>query len=373
MATREIHPSPITMKEYISIKIISIAVLLQTIAYGAVPDPNLPKSKALLEQRVLSLTQEASRLAAEQEKLKNFEAQIKDIQSKLDKTEYPSKADLNKIVLELRTKWQAIVDSKPEVIIDAGHAEYDNFKAAVDAAETKFNALYAPLSEIRRTSRNSINRRFFFDEPAPTTTTTSADEVQKITDQYLGKFLRNREIPPTTELSSFVTEYMNEGWKRSRITDNVVASISSSIDKFSASLDKSNDIKTDIATAITQLLSVIPTSITGLKKQADDIDKALTDIDIKLGVNAASTDRQLIVAVYCMIGALVILFISVRFQNTEIAGKIIENRSLVEVISMAFLLLTIIILGTGEKMPKEAIGTVLGSIAGYIFGRRSGG
>lgn len=36
---------------------------------------------------------------------------------------------------------------------------------------------------------------------------------------------------------------------------------------------------------------------------------------------------------------------------------------------MAFMLITIIILGTGEKNSEESVGTLLGSIAGYIFGR----
>ncbi|MCX7105777.1 MAG: hypothetical protein NTU70_10955 [Methylococcales bacterium] len=48
-----------------------------------------------------------------------------------------------------------------------------------------------------------------------------------------------------------------------------------------------------------------------------------------------------------MIAALVVLFVSVGFFNQSIAEKMIENRSLVEVMSMAFILLTIIILGTG--------------------------
>ncbi|MNJ79689.1 hypothetical protein D3C77_777860 [compost metagenome] len=36
---------------------------------------------------------------------------------------------------------------------------------------------------------------------------------------------------------------------------------------------------------------------------------------------------------------------------------------------MAFMLITIIILGTGEKLSKEILGTLLGTIAGYVFAR----
>jgi hypothetical protein len=36
---------------------------------------------------------------------------------------------------------------------------------------------------------------------------------------------------------------------------------------------------------------------------------------------------------------------------------------------MAFMLITIIILGTGEKLSKEILGTLLGTIGGYVFAR----
>ncbi len=36
---------------------------------------------------------------------------------------------------------------------------------------------------------------------------------------------------------------------------------------------------------------------------------------------------------------------------------------------MAFMLITIIILGTGEKISEEHPGSLLGTVAGYIFGR----
>lgn len=83
-------------------------------------------------------------------------------------------------------------------------------------------------------------------------------------------------------------------------------------------------------------------------------------------------DQKLAFAIWFMIGALVILFISLRAFSDELTKAIIENRTLVEVVSMAFMLLTIIILGTGKKIGTETLGTLLGTIAGYIFGRRTG-
>ena len=48
--------------------------------------------------------------------------------------------------------------------------------------------------------------------------------------------------------------------------------------------------------------------------------------------------------------------------------KIVYNAR--QVITVAFLLLTVIILGTSGKLAAESLGTLLGTIAGYIFGRK---
>lgn len=87
---------------------------------------------------------------------------------------------------------------------------------------------------------------------------------------------------------------------------------------------------------------------------------------------ASALNQGLVYSIYGMILALVVLFISLRFFPVEIASRMIQDRSVVEVMSMAFILLTIIILGTGEKIGQETLGTLLGTIAGYIFGRKMG-
>ena len=87
-------------------------------------------------------------------------------------------------------------------------------------------------------------------------------------------------------------------------------------------------------------------------------------------------NEGLVNAIYLMIGALLLLFAVLRFFTPDIARELIVRRSLVEVIGIAFMLITIIILGTGEKLTAEILGTLLGTIAGYLFARtvqRNGG
>lgn len=82
-----------------------------------------------------------------------------------------------------------------------------------------------------------------------------------------------------------------------------------------------------------------------------------------------STDIRLVYAVYGMIAVLLCLFLGLKVFSDDVAKSLIVNRSLVEVVGMAFMLITIIILGTGEKLSKEILGTLLGTIAGYVFAR----
>lgn len=81
------------------------------------------------------------------------------------------------------------------------------------------------------------------------------------------------------------------------------------------------------------------------------------------------TDQSLVYAVYGMIAVLLLLFLSLKVFTDEVAKALIERRSLVEVVGMAFMLITIIILGTGQKISNEILGTLLGTIAGYVFAR----
>jgi hypothetical protein len=83
----------------------------------------------------------------------------------------------------------------------------------------------------------------------------------------------------------------------------------------------------------------------------------------------AAVDQRLVIAVYLMIGAAVALFLALWILPAGVAELVVKRRSLVEIIGTAFMLVTVIILATGNHLSKEILGTLLGTIAGYIFGR----
>jgi hypothetical protein len=115
---------------------------------------------------------------------------------------------------------------------------------------------------------------------------------------------------------------------------------------------------------------------TAIKKRTDE----RTRLDQELGslshqeTKKDQRDSNLTLAIFFMIGVLFAIYLATRLFPKEVQARIVESRTLVEVVGMAFLLLTIIILGTGEKIDRPVVGTLLGSIAGYIFGQnvRSG-
>lgn len=65
------------------------------------------------------------------------------------------------------------------------------------------------------------------------------------------------------------------------------------------------------------------------------------------------------------------LFASLLLFPQRVVIEIIRERLLIELLSMAFLLLTIIVLSVGGALKAEALGTLLGTIAGYLLGRRT--
>lgn len=86
----------------------------------------------------------------------------------------------------------------------------------------------------------------------------------------------------------------------------------------------------------------------------------------------SSIDTMMTYAVYAMIVSIPLMFLTLRFFEKDLAKKIVDERVLIEVLSMGFLLLTVIILGTGRYLDTQALGPILGTIAGYIFGRKTG-
>ena len=49
---------------------------------------------------------------------------------------------------------------------------------------------------------------------------------------------------------------------------------------------------------------------------------------------------------------------------------LVSSRMFIEIVATAFLMLTILMLGVGGQLSAEILGTLLGTLGGYLLGRR---
>lgn len=79
-------------------------------------------------------------------------------------------------------------------------------------------------------------------------------------------------------------------------------------------------------------------------------------------------------AVFCMIGVILFAFAAMLYlglKKESALVTLVKHRVAIEVIGLGFLLLTIIILGSGKLLAPEGTAALLGTIAGYIFVRKA--
>lgn len=107
--------------------------------------------------------------------------------------------------------------------------------------------------------------------------------------------------------------------------------------------------------------------VTQARKSA--IEAALSDRDS--GLNQFQINQYLVYAVYGMVISIVALFVLLRWYPDSLTELIVEQRVFVEILSMGFLLLTVIILGSGKLITGEGLAGLLGTIAGYIFAKKT--
>ncbi len=99
------------------------------------------------------------------------------------------------------------------------------------------------------------------------------------------------------------------------------------------------------------------------------LEKALGTRDAVL--NQYQINQLLVYAVYGMIASIIGSFILLRVYPSSLTGLVLEQRIIVEVLSMGFLLVTVIILGSAKIITGEGLAGLLGTIAGYIFVKKT--
>jgi hypothetical protein len=128
-----------------------------------------------------------------------------------------------------------------------------------------------------------------------------------------------------------------------------------------------------IAAELDKMIAELQRRAMALSAKKDAIDKALIASRIAYTKTEGQITDKLINAVYFMIGSIAFLFIVLLVMSklhSETCKLLIEERTLNEILSMGFLIVAIIVLGAGNKIQAETLGTLLGTIAGYLFGKK---
>lgn len=142
----------------------------------------------------------------------------------------------------------------------------------------------------------------------------------------------------------------------------------------------SEQLQNQIEKRLADYLQKSSAAIDDLQKKIDEGEKKYRQMDemlLKKEQQAAELEakkkgqvnERLIWAVFAMIVVLGLGLFVFRFMPEGISAQLIKERTFVEVTSMGFVLVTIILLGTAERLAEQSVGTLLGTIAGYIFGR----
>ncbi|MBD3672025.1 MAG: hypothetical protein HUJ26_00750 [Planctomycetaceae bacterium] len=105
------------------------------------------------------------------------------------------------------------------------------------------------------------------------------------------------------------------------------------------------------------------------REEKHNLENTLNSRDDSL--NQYQINLRLVNAVYGMIATIIALFLLLRLFPSVLTRLIVRNRLLMEVLSMGFLLLTIIILGSAKLIEGQGLAGLLGTIAGYIFARKT--
>lgn len=82
-------------------------------------------------------------------------------------------------------------------------------------------------------------------------------------------------------------------------------------------------------------------------------------------------DSRLMYILLCMMGTVLAMLVIVRWRGDRVSELIVRERTAVEILSIGMFLSTIMYLSAARYIEKTILGTLLGTLAGYLFTRRS--
>lgn len=319
---------------------------------------NVGESIIILESRYSELVEERKRLKS---MLRDLEPALKlfeETKSELQVAKPNIELGLTAIE-ELKIAIDNLENLPDEIILTSEHPAMESYRAAYRNLRTSADYEIYQVEEI------------FYSLVPDDGQLTAGEKILKYNLRRIKNEFREQPSSPMDQLQQSIG-YKNQK-KKSDISikiDLAKTQISSFTEANITSIF--NEQKSKMDARLDKLISKIKNEISTIKSQDNkfEVDFNETYEALEARRNKQNiVDQGLIYAVYGMIGALLLMFLALKIFSDDVAKEIIRRRSLIEVVGMSFMLITIIILGTGGKINTETLGTLLGTIAGYIFGR----
>ncbi len=126
-----------------------------------------------------------------------------------------------------------------------------------------------------------------------------------------------------------------------------------------------------VSAAMKQQIDKLQATLDSDKQQWTEMNKVLLNRSQAVGTRQATLTDYSIYTEMLMMGVIVFAMIFLRFYPEKLALTVVQERMFGDMLGMGLLLVTVVFLATGAFVDQSAVVTLLGTIAGYIFGRRS--
>ncbi|MBS1589267.1 MAG: hypothetical protein JST52_06595 [Bacteroidetes bacterium] len=185
-------------------------------------------------------------------------------------------------------------------------------------------------------------------------------------DMNDGKSVENTISESLRELNTVCANEYQGFWATSIIPDQE----NSNIFKDSAMLQARNDKIASTFLAEAQRISVEKLIY---KASADSTQNQISTLNKNIDeLQKSNKDRMLMIVVIPLFAAIVVLMILIPYlykDNVEIVKELFENKIILQVLTVFILVMTILLLGVGDKINSETLGTLLGGISVYVLQR----
>lgn len=218
---------------------------------------------------------------------------------------------------------------------------------------------------------------------AVTVGSRALNAAEEVADESASKFPEPRQKIFLAQFTPALLDYLNRlnsqpGVRRADVDKEIVAAqaeakeLTPKIKSFVEELRKKYaEILEAVDKAVQEARDSRSAELAAGDKQLSDMEKELNAREATVEKRQGTLTDNLLYTEGLMLLVIVIALICLRVYPQALAVTIVQEKTMGDLLGMGLLLITIIFLAAGEFVDKSALVTLLGTLAGYIFARRS--